>query len=235
VKQGTQNHFDPSNGQTLAPAKSHASDSVPSQASAWRWIRSRRGAITFLAVFAVVAWAKPMGLLLWARIRILTSLPKTAIADDPTTSSAAPEPETPIEFDSGLGATNEIRTDPFRIDPHTFPKPTPAAPVAAPITPQPKVEPSTADETRREALQAAGRQAERFRLQSAGKGLSMAVIDGRTYRVGDVLESTDGSRFTLVEVRDNAAFVEWEGERFELRLRTPAGAGSAAGNGGTRE
>ena len=235
MKYGTQDNSDPSNVGTAASLKVNASSSANGHASAWRWIRSRRGAITFLAVFAVVAWAKPMGLLLWARIRILTSLPKTAIADDPTSANAAPEPESPLDFDPGLGTTNEIRTDPFRIDPHTFPKLNPVAPVAAPVAPQPKVEPSTADEARRDASRAAGRQADRFRLQSAGKGLSMAVIDGRTYRVGDVLESTDGLLFTLVEVRDSAAFVEWEGERFELRLRTPAGAGSAAGNGGTRE
>jgi hypothetical protein len=98
----------------------------------------------------------------------------------------------------------------------------------------------TADEARREVCRAAGKEAERFRLQSAGKGLSIAVIDGRTYRVGDVLESASGLRFTLVEVRESAAIIEWngvegEGERFEIRLRQPAGAAGAAGNGGTRD
>jgi hypothetical protein len=176
-----------------------------------------------------------MGLLLWARIRILTSLPKTAIADDPTVKAGSEKPETPPEFDSGLGATNEIRTDPFRIDPHTFPKLTPSPKVEAPSEAPPKVEPPSADEAKRDESQAAAREAEQFRLQSAGKGLSIAVIDGRAYRIGDVLDGVDGRRFTLVEIRESAAFVEWSGERFEIRLRTSSGSSSATKHRGTRD
>lgn len=196
-----------------------------------RWFRSRRTAITFLMLFAVVAWAKPMGLLLWARIRILTSLPKTAIADETTLAENTPrEPVAPSEFDSGLSAMPEVRTDPFRIDPHIFPKANPPAVVPPVPDIKPKTEGPSADETRREMSRAAGRAAERFRLQSAGRGLSMAVIDGRTYRVGEVLEGADGFRFTLVEVLEGAAIVEWEAERFELRLR-PAAGQTTAGQG----
>lgn len=36
-----------------------------------------------LAALGVVLWLKPMGLLLWARLRILTNIPRTAIAEDP--------------------------------------------------------------------------------------------------------------------------------------------------------
>jgi hypothetical protein len=182
-------------------------------------------------LFAVVAWAKPMGLLLWARIRILTSLPKTAIADEKTLAENTPrEPVAPSEFDSGLSAMPEVRTDPFRIDPHIFPKANPPAVVPPVPDIKPKTEGPSADETRREMSRAAGRAAERFRLQSAGRGLSMAVIDGRTYRVGEVLEGADGFRFTLVEVLEGAAIVEWEAERFELRLR-PAAGQTTAGQG----
>ncbi|MFM7261999.1 MAG: hypothetical protein ACKO3W_15525 [bacterium] len=210
-----------------------------------RWLRSRRTAITFLMLFAVVAWAKPMGLLLWARIRILTSLPKTAIADDPVLAHDAPEaPIAPPEFDPGLSKIPEVRTDPFRIDPYTFPKANPPEVVAPVPEPTPKPSVPSVDEAKREMSRTAGRAAERFRLQSAGRGLSMAVIDGRTYRVGDPLDGADGLRFTLVEVLEGAAIVEWEGERFELRLRSAAGQsvptqgspakGSSSG-GGTRE
>jgi hypothetical protein len=34
-----------------------------------------------LLAFATVLWVKPMGLLLWARLRILTNIPRTAVAD----------------------------------------------------------------------------------------------------------------------------------------------------------
>lgn len=207
-----------------------ASGAVP-PSGVLRWFRSRRTAITFLMLFAVVAWAKPMGLLLWARIRILTSLPKTAIADETTLAENTPrEPVAPSEFDSGLSAMPEVRTDPFRIDPHIFPKANPPAVVPPVPDIEPKTEGPSADETQREMSRAAGRAAERFRLQSAGRGLSMAVIDGRTYRVGEVLEGADGFRFTLVEVLEGAAIVEWEAERFELRLR-PAAGQTTAGQG----
>jgi hypothetical protein len=231
MKHGSRTQAD----QTNATNTSHGSGDMSGSANAWRWLRSRRTAITFLAVFAVVAWAKPMGLLLWARIRILTSLPKTAIADDPTARAGSEKPETPSEFDPGLGTSNEIRMDPFWIDPHTFPKLTPSPKVEAPSEPPPKVEPPSADEAKRDESQAAAKEAEQFRLQSAGKGLSIAVIDGRAYRIGDVLEGVDGRRFTLVEVCESAAFVEWNGERFEIRLRTSSGSSNATGHGGMRD
>jgi hypothetical protein len=42
----------------------------------------RARAIGLVTAAAVVLWAKPMGLLLWARLRILSNIPRTAIADD---------------------------------------------------------------------------------------------------------------------------------------------------------
>ena len=79
------------------------------------WMRSRKGALAFVAMFAVVAWAKPMGLLLWARLRILTSIPKTAIADDPAKAPAEEQPA--LELDSGLSPQGARLIDPFSIDP----------------------------------------------------------------------------------------------------------------------
>ena len=79
---------------TGASRKQHAAPGAQQPAGrAFGWMRSRKGALTFVARFAVVAWAKPMGLLLWARLRILTSIPKTAIADDPTKLADANERE----------------------------------------------------------------------------------------------------------------------------------------------
>jgi hypothetical protein len=181
------------------------------------WFRSRRSAIALLTVFAVVAWVKPAGLLLWARIRILTSLPKTAIADDPTETLVVDAP--PVEFDSGFVVTDDIRSDPFRIDSYTFPNPTPQVPVPVAAAIEPKAQLPTADDRRLEVIETVRRAAERFRLQSAGRGLSIAVIDGRTYRVGDALEGTDGVRFVLIELLESAAVIEHDGAQFELRLR----------------
>jgi hypothetical protein len=184
--------------------------------TAGQWIRRRRGALAIVAAFAVIAWAKPMGLLLWARIRILTSIPKTAIADDP--AKAPEEPKPPIELDAGLPAGGDWSLDPFRIDPSIHPKPTPAPEPKAETVAEPKVAPSSTDESPSEAIDGPRRASERFRLQAAGKGLSAAVIDGRSLRVGDALESADGLRFTLVEVLEGAVILDCEGRRFEIRL-----------------
>ena len=59
-------------------------------------------AMAFVGAAAVVLWMKPMGLLLWARLRILANIPRTAVAEDeqvladrfePREWPAAPEAE----------------------------------------------------------------------------------------------------------------------------------------------
>ncbi|MBL9120656.1 MAG: hypothetical protein JNL80_12165 [Phycisphaerae bacterium] len=47
----------------------------------------------FVGCVAIVLWAKPMGLLLWARLRILANIPRTAIAEDEATLADRFEPE----------------------------------------------------------------------------------------------------------------------------------------------
>jgi hypothetical protein len=59
------------------------------------WARPQVRAMTFFGAAAVVLWAKPMGLLLWARLRILANIPRTAIADDEALAAAV-EDATPI-------------------------------------------------------------------------------------------------------------------------------------------
>lgn len=196
-----------------------------------RWIqllRSRRASVALLTLFVCIAWAKPMGLLLWARIRILTNLPRTAIADDPL---KAPEtaPEPPL-LETGLEAWSESKLDPFRIDPQRFPNPTPQPPTTeiAPVVEKPVV--ISVDVEDREAFESARRAAERFRLQTAGRGLSTAVIDGRPYRVGDTIER-EGVRFTLLEVRDGGAVLESGDGQFELTLRGNVTATRKSGGG----
>ncbi len=195
---------------------------------AMAWMRSRKGALAFVAMFAVVAWAKPMGLLLWARLRILTSIPKTAIADDPAKAPAEDQPE--LELESGLSPQGARLIDPFSIDPHTFPSSDNQTPSRASIVPSQKSDSGSAEVPALEVFEAARRATERFRLQSAGRGLSMAVIDGRTHRIGDALESADGHRFVLVEVLEGAAVLEHGGRRFEIRMRG-AGTGTAPSGG----
>jgi hypothetical protein len=181
------------------------------------WMRSRKGALVLVSAFAVVAWAKPMGLLLWARIRILTSIPKTAIADDP--SRAVDQDQPVAEFDTGLPGSGAAFIDPFSIDRHTPRIPDNQTPSQPSIAPTQKSDERTAEVQALEVLEAARRAAERFRLQSAGRGLSMAVIDGRTYRVGDALEGADGHRFVLLEVLEGGAVLGHGDTRIEIHMR----------------
>jgi hypothetical protein len=211
----------PVHASASAPQRNGAArkQSSPAAASAgtFAWMRSRKGALAFVALFAVVAWAKPMGLLLWARLRILTSIPKTAIADDPTQASADRKPIE--ELDAGFPAEGARLIDPFAIDPHTFPTWDNPTPSNATIVPTQKSAEETTEVPALDGFEAARRATERFRLQSAGRGLSMAVIDGRTYRIGDALEGADGMRFVLREVLEGAAVLEHDGKRFEIRMR----------------
>jgi len=210
------------------PAATGTHGAARGASGAMAWMRSRKGALTFVAMFAVVAWAKPMGLLLWARLRILTSIPKTAIADDPAKAPAQDEPV--LELDSGLSPQGARLIDPFSIDPHTYPSSDNQTSSRASIVPSQKSDSGSAEVPALEVFEAARRATERFRLQSAGRGLSMAVIDGRTHRIGDALESADGLRFVLVEVLEGAAVLEHGGKRFEIRMRG-AGTGTAPSGG----
>ena len=208
---------------------------LKSKPRATNWFHRRRTAILFLSLVSMVEIVKLPGLLLWARIRILTSLPKTAIADDPSQPVASIEP--PVELDTGLlqsaPVIEGVRTDPFQIDRDIFPdtiavlstmqtNPFDTAVVASPIALP------SAEELHQIAMDAAQRDADGFRLQSAGRGFSLAVIDGRTHRIGEWMHGSNGIAFMLAEILDGSAVLQSEivavdgttqVERFEIRLR----------------
>jgi hypothetical protein len=60
----------------------------------------------------------------------------------------------------------------------------------------------------------------KFRVQALIAGKSIAIIDDRTYRVGDLLdfERTNGEFITLRSVGRNSVTVEVDGQEFEIRL-----------------
>ncbi len=202
-----------------------------------RWLSNRRNALLVVAGLGLVIWAKPMGLLLWSRIRILTTIPRTAIADDAVAS--APKPKLPPEFDPQLPAVVAAARDPFRVDPAYFPSEqdlrnaqTAAAALANPgvaaasSNAEPIVETTAANPSpleladerppaEYERLRVA---AESLRVQSAGKGLETAVVDGRAVRVGDVLPTAGGDEFVLVEVVAGGIVVAHGAREFIVRL-----------------
>jgi hypothetical protein len=208
--------------------------------AAMSWLSNRRNALLVVAGLGLVIWAKPMGLLLWSRIRILTTIPRTAIADDAI--AVAPKPKLPPEFDPQLPAMVVGARDPFRVDPAHFPSEqdlrnaqaaaaTPAnpAPPANPALPADPVADADAAAAAPSPLELADEQppaeyerlrvaAESLRVQSAGKGLDTAVVGGRAVRVGDVLETTGGDEFVLVEVVEGGIIVANGAREFIVKL-----------------
>jgi len=205
-----------------------------------RAIRRRKGLIVAVASLAMVAWVTPLGLLLWARIRILTSIPKTAIADD--TLAQAPKNDQPPELDPGLPGGEWTLRDPFQVDSAVFPKPATQSPAGRGSTntnPANEgttqsvvtVEPAVSGETGEtgetvesiepQPYEAAKASAGTFRVQSAGNGLVSAVIDDKVRRVGETLTSTDGRAFKLVKVIDGGVVLEHAGREFIVRIPQP--------------
>ncbi|MBI1304050.1 MAG: hypothetical protein GC172_09720 [Phycisphaera sp.] len=213
--------------------------------AAARWLSNRRNALLVVAGLGLVIWAKPMGLLLWSRIRILTTIPRTAIADDAI--AAAPKPKLPPEFDPQLPVTGGAARDPFRVDPAHFPSeqdlrdaqaaaalasasrgtaatPAPAASAVAGAIVEGSPETASpsplelADEQPPAEYERLRIAAQSLRVQSAGKGLDTAVVGGRAVRVGDVLETADGDEFLLVEVVEGGIVVAAGAREFVVRL-----------------
>lgn len=184
-------------------------------------------ALAFTLAVASVLWAKPMGLLLWARIKILTNIPRTAIADPgdgaPVLVRNRPDLAEPQE----LRVPGRPATDPFRIDDAVFPVPVrpevssrTGAKVAAGNAEE--IDPAMVRERERSAMAAA------FRVQAAGEGMGIAVVGGRTVKVGQSIEGPDGTAFRLVEVRGEGVVLECEGARYEVTIARP-GRGRNAG------
>ena len=87
--------------------------------------RRKFRAFGLLLAVAVVLWAKPVGLLLWARIKIITNIPRTAIAEDePLLTKMTPDSSRGVP---ALPESEKLHLsvwpmkDPFRIDQYFMP------------------------------------------------------------------------------------------------------------------
>jgi hypothetical protein len=192
--------------------------------------------------FGILCAALMIGLLLWARLIVVSQPPRMALAE-PTDASATAS-TTGENSPGAAGADNakpgkrtgsradgspisvELSAkpshDPFVISPIYFPKPTP---IAQTIELRPKSEAEPVEDSMQIAARiAAHRRAvvERMKLEAAF-GNSWAVIDGRKYRVGDQIGRLAGSEiwFELVEIRQRSVILECEGRQFELQMATP--------------
>lgn len=204
--------------------------------------------------FGVLCATIGVGLLLWARLIIVSQVPRTAMADQGKSAGASTEKggkgatDKPDAKSSGKSAMKEQRVvdvrlwslserDPFVISPLHFPKVQTRPEVKQEAGKLP-TEPAE-DSSQKEALLLARlRESLGLVRLEAAMGNSMAVIDGKRYRVGDVLPAIGGKsqtgggtgqgnaggervQFTLVEVRTRSVVLEFQGRRFELEMSLP--------------
>lgn len=191
---------------------------------------SRTIALVVVASLGLMVWAKPMGLLLWARIRILTNIPKTAIADPAVAQST--KPVQPPELDPQLPGAMATLRDPFTVDAEVFPKPVvklpegngaraatePTRTAQAETDPKETSGAHEGESTAPSVYEALRATAESLRVQSAGAGLTIAIIEDKALRVGETVTAADGTEFTLLKVLDGAVVLGRDEREFVVRM-----------------
>ena len=177
--------------------------------------------------FGILCTAIGLGLLLWARIIIISNMPRQAIAD----------PESSIEETGAeTGETRSYKSrpaikvmmserpirDPFIINTAYFPESThvvPIGPEQDKSAVQQVEDPELAERRHSAQFRAL---ADQFRLKAVMTGGGMAVLDGRTYRIGDSIRASGGQVFfRLTEVRQRSVILEVGDRQFELKMSSP--------------
>lgn len=182
---------------------------------------ARRETVLAAVILAVpvVALAQPLGLLLWARMRILTSIPRTAMATEELQASTVP---VDVEVFPDLPSTSpepvSLR-DPLAISRRHFPRSsnsTSETPVGPKSGPQLVDDTQETTESIRQRLRPV---VDRLEVQGLMPGRGFALINGQVRRVGEEFPgNVVGTTFHLVEVRKSAAVVRIEGLEFGIRL-----------------
>ena len=183
--------------------------------------------------FGLLCGLVVLGLLLWARIIVSESVPRTAVAgNDPILSSVAGAngPDTGAGSDKRKIPPVRVELarlperDPLQISAVHFPRPTSveALPQEGAKSPREATENVDLEESR--LTSRLGALVAHFRLEAVMQGHPMAVIiNAKTYQLLDSVPAIDDDqiRFRLVDVRDRSAVLECEGRRFELKMRVP--------------
>ncbi len=167
----------------------------------------------------IAALAQPLGLLLWARIRLLTSIPRTAMATESEEAVASvPAPPAFPDLPNADLPVPGLR-DPLAISPRHFPRANRPQPLTET---SPKSGLETVDDEQRAAAVLRERLASiagRLRVQGLVPGRGVALIDGRVRRIGESFPATvDGTTVRLVAVEQSMVVVECGGLEFDIRL-----------------
>jgi hypothetical protein len=194
------------------------------------WIQLTADPKKFGALCAVLG----IGLLLWARLIVVSQPPRTAMANEPASmpsaknaarNQAPPRPDkdgNSSRVAVHIDLVSSPSHDPFVISRRFFPKSSQIAESPKELSKllaQPAEEPQQIEARLLARLQA---NAGRFRLEAAMGG-NVAVISGKTYRVGDSIPGSEDAfvSFTLVEIRQRSVILECEDHRFELQMTLP--------------
>jgi len=177
--------------------------------------------------FGLLCAMLAVGMLLWARIIVTTNVPRTVIADPKLPVGGPPPPNDGSDKRRGPPVTVALaRTcarNPLVISDLDFPKPTVVEMVGQENG---KLGPEATEDVRQAEARLTTELmalANRFTLEGVMQGHPMAVINGRTYQLGDWIQAVDNSRhlFQLVEVANRSVLVECEGRRFKVTMDEP--------------
>jgi hypothetical protein len=197
-----------------------AAKSVRSHSGRVLRFASRRNTVLSALVLAIpmAALAQPLGLLLWARLRLLTTIPRTAMAtEDPSRFAVAEVPMFPDLPESGFD--DAIRRDPLRISPRHFPRSTHSSAVPEVVEKSRVQEVDEEDQEKQLMQERLASIVSEIRVQGLIPGRGVALIDGRACKVGDdVPTKVGGISFRLLQVRMGSVVIEAGGHEFNLRL-----------------
>jgi hypothetical protein len=182
--------------------------------------------------FAALCVMVGLGLLLWARLIVISNMPRTALAEEEASVAAeTPAPQATEVSDNRPTCPVPValafipQRDPFVISDRHFPKPTSVGDLEtepAKSGAQQAEDPKQAEARLRAQIQAL---VDQFTLDAALSSASLAVIGGRTYQQGARVPAPGSEQisFTLAEVRQRSVVLVYEGRRFELKMSGPGG------------
>ena len=202
--------------------------------------------------FGVLCATFGVGLLLWARLIIVSNVSRTAVADQPDVGVTAgasggkgaagskreadkPDSDGSAKTAGGARTAVEVRLsrrserDPFVISPAYFPKAATAPTVKQEAGKLPTEAAEDASQKHARLVARLNQSLGSVRLEAV-MGQTTAIIDGKAYRLGDMLvvkgTGTERFEFVLLEVRERSVVLGYRDERFELEMLKPGTAGN---------
>ena len=184
--------------------------------------------------FGILCSVSVLGLLLWARLIVISDMPRQAIADDPPSADAATAPDQASSMRPGkrmsaptvqVALPDQPGRDPFVISDAHFP---PLAPLSQLPGEEPKSDPNAVEDPEQVRLRLRARLqelTEQLTLEAVMTGGGLVVVNGRMHRVGDQIsiEGHDNVRFELVRVLPRSIIVSAEEFRFRVSMDAPRG------------